>query len=185
MTILYSVIEGLADSTIEGEDGRHRQQAFLGHKAWCHRCHRCQSAGVILTAAGCPDYLRTFDSTIQQQEAVGGDRVIYKCPTAPRLIPVHGRSCMSTGSSGEINNAATLTSLQKPLPALRNFDEQAEAIARVRTMESYPYFVETAGGRRYNGYTDKSGRLPRITIKEDENYTEYCGDDVLAKQQEN
>jgi hypothetical protein len=177
-----AVIEGLADCTIEGEDGRHRKQAFLGHKAWCDRC---KSAGVIVAAAGCATNLRMFDRTIGQHEAVGGDEIMCKCPTAPRIIAVHGRNCMIIDGGGKINNTAASTSLQETPPGLRNFDEQVRAIARIGAMEGYPYFVETAGGRTYNGYTDKNGHLPRITTGDDESYTVYWGDDALAKQQEN
>jgi len=32
------VIEGASNFTIEGEDGRSRGQAFIGHKAYCDAC---------------------------------------------------------------------------------------------------------------------------------------------------
>ncbi len=41
------VIEGASNFTIEGEDGRSRGQAYIGHKAYCDAC---KSVGPIVAA---------------------------------------------------------------------------------------------------------------------------------------
>ena len=73
------VIGGNPHSTIQGPDGHHREQACLGHHAWCAAC---QSVGVIVAGADISDYLRGWDGAIGAHDAVGGDLVICKCGTA-------------------------------------------------------------------------------------------------------
>ncbi|MGN6322420.1 MAG: PAAR domain-containing protein [Dyella sp.] len=83
------VIQGTPQCTIEGHDGRMRNQTFIGHLAYCGVC---QSTGKIVQGNGTPrDSLRMYDETIQAREAVEGDIVLCKCERPPKLIAVHGR----------------------------------------------------------------------------------------------
>lgn len=66
-----------------------RNQAFIGHSAWCGVC---KSAGKIATGPGTPGpNLRMHDATLQAREAVEGDIVLCKCERAPKLVAVYGR----------------------------------------------------------------------------------------------
>ncbi|MFL9900070.1 PAAR domain-containing protein [Paraburkholderia fungorum] len=173
------VTGGLDNWTIQGEDGRDRRMAFLGHKAWCDRC---KSVGEIVAAAKCAGDLRTFDVISGRYQAVGNDRVMCKCPSPPRIIPVYGRSWMIVDDSAGINNAATGTSSATSSPASLSFDEQVKPIASGTALEGYPYFAETADGRTSYGRTDADGHLPRIETQGDDSYTVHWGDEALARQ---
>ncbi|MFM0167578.1 PAAR domain-containing protein [Paraburkholderia sediminicola] len=193
MTIFYSVVEddpldsggnsrvidGLADSTIEGHDGRHRRQTFLGHKAWCDRC---KSAGEIIAAAGCRDSLRTFDATLGRYEALGDDKVLCNCPSPPRIIPVYGRSSMIIDDTDGVSNWAAAAASRQSSGESRDFDEQVRSVVCGAVLAGYPYFIKTADGRTSYGRTDVEGNLPRIETQEAKDYTVYWGDDALAKQ---
>ncbi|QCP53705.1 PAAR domain-containing protein [Trinickia violacea] len=82
------VIEGGSCGTVKGEDGRHRKLTFLGQQAWCSKCN---TAGVIVAAAGSPDKKRLYDRQRGRRQALGGDLVLCKCERHPRIIPVYGR----------------------------------------------------------------------------------------------
>lgn len=193
MTIFYSVVEddpldsgegslvidGTANCTIEGEDGRHRRMTFLGHKAWCNRC---KSAGEIVAAAGCHDSLRMFDVPLGRYQAVGGDKVICKCSSPPRIIPVFGRSWTLIEDTGGIGSAAAADLPRQTSRGPEDFDEQVRSVARGSALADYPYFLETADGRTSYGRTDAGGNLPRIESQEAGDYTVYWGDEALAKQ---
>jgi hypothetical protein len=83
------VIGGSPHSTIQGPDGQHREQAYLGQEAWCAAC---QSVGVILAGAGISGYLRGWDETIGAQEAVSDDVVICKCERHPCVMAAYACS---------------------------------------------------------------------------------------------
>ncbi|MFM0250286.1 PAAR domain-containing protein [Paraburkholderia sediminicola] len=172
------IIDGLANCTIRGDDGRDRRMAFLGHKAWCDRC---KSAGEIVAAARCGVNLRMFDATIRRYQAVGNDKVMCGCPSAPRIIPVYGRSWMLIDESGSVSTAATEISSSMSSLASARVDEQVKAVARGAAMEGYPYFAETADGHTSYGRTDANGSLPRIETQGDDSYTVHWGDEALAR----
>jgi hypothetical protein len=173
------VIDGLANCTIQGNDGRDRRMAFLGHKAWCDRC---KSVGEIVAAAGCADSLRMFDVAIGRYQAVGNDKVICGCSSAPRIIPVHGRNWMLVDDNESIDNMVTGGLSSTSSHVSTGFDERVRSIACGAAMDGYPYFVETADGRTSCGRTDANGNLPRIETPRDESYTVYWGDEALARQ---
>jgi hypothetical protein len=172
------VTDGLVNWMIRGDVGRDRPMVFLGHKAWCDRC---KSVGEIVAAARCADNLRTFDATIGRYQAVGNDKVIGKCPSPRRIIPVYGRSWMLIDDSGSISNAAS--GVPSPTSSLvpARFDEPANSIAHGAALEGYPYFAETANGHTSYGRTDANGNSPRIETRGDESFTVHWGDDALAR----
>ena len=109
------VIEGLRDCTIEGPDGRYRNQAFIGHRAYCGAC---ESAGPIAGGPGTPGYnLRMYDATIRAREAVEGDIVVCKCSPPPRIIAVYGRSSSIHDVDRSANSTASATDAMRVLGA--------------------------------------------------------------------
>jgi hypothetical protein len=83
------VLQGSPCIRIEGEDGRSRHMALLGHTAYCQACG---STGVIVAAPGSPMQNRMADFTSAgRRQALGGDLVMCKCARHPTIIPVHGR----------------------------------------------------------------------------------------------
>jgi hypothetical protein len=130
------VIEGLRDCTIEGPDGRYRNQAFIGHRAYCGAC---ESAGPIAGGPGTPGYnLRMYDATIRAREAVEGDIVVCKCSPPPRIIAVYGRSSSIHDVDRSANSTASATDAMRVLgaaasgalaPALtKSYDEQIQLL---------------------------------------------------------
>jgi hypothetical protein len=130
------VIEGLRDCTIEGPDGRYRNQAFIGHRAYCGVC---ESAGPIAGGPGTPGYnLRMYDATIRAHEAVEGDIVVCKCSPPPRIIAVYGRSSSIHDVDRSANSTASATDAMRVLgaaasgalaPALtKSYDEQIQLL---------------------------------------------------------
>jgi hypothetical protein len=102
------VIGGNPRSTIEGPDGRMREQAYLGQQAWCAAC---QSVGVIAPGSGISDYLRGVDYTIGgAKEAVSNDIVICKCARHPRVLAVYGRLCSYIDTDNENTRQSFSTS---------------------------------------------------------------------------
>jgi hypothetical protein len=103
MTIYYAIVEddpldnghggkvltGSEFSLIDDDEGRPRQRAYLGHKAWCGVCN---SAGPIIARAGIPDSLRGYDERLEAFVAVDGDVVLCECEHRPRVIACYGRS---------------------------------------------------------------------------------------------
>jgi hypothetical protein len=173
------VIDGLANCTIEGPDARHRRMTFLGHMAWCDRC---KSAGEIVAAAGCRDNRRMFDATLGRYQALGGDKVLCKCSSPPRIIPVYGRSWMVIDDTGGVGNATAADSSRESFQEPGSFDEQVWSVATGTTLDGYPYFIETADGRTFNGRTEANGRLPRVVTDSAGEYTVHWGDEALARQ---
>jgi hypothetical protein len=156
------VIDGLANCTIEGQDGRHRRMTFLGHMAWCDRC---KSAGEIVAAAGCLDNRRMFDATLGRYQALGGDKVLCKCATPPRIIPVYGRSWMVFDDTGGVSPAAATFPPGASSQMAGSFDEQyvlRDAMTS-RPLANMRYRIRTAAGRTFDGVTDAEGHTKRVT----------------------
>jgi hypothetical protein len=167
------VIEGVPHSTIEGPDGRPRNQTLVGQKAWCDAC---KSTGVIAPAPGSPDTLRERFHFVDYrgQEALGGDLVICKCEQHPQVISIYGRTVMIV-DTGDGTNSANLA-------ASHQFDELLRAVGDGAT-EDYPYYVETSDGRTFTGRLGSDGALPRVTTAAADDYRVYWGDEALAKQE--
>lgn len=151
------VITGLKNCTITDDTGRPRRMAFIGHEAWCDRCH---SAGEIVSAAGCPNSLRTFDIPTGRYQAVGGDKVICKCPSPPRIIPVYGRSWTLTDDRGGVSHLTNVV----PATAPRMYDEQyiLRDANTLRPLANIHYRIRTAAGRTFVGVTDAYGHTQRV-----------------------
>ncbi|WP_158899688.1 PAAR domain-containing protein [Burkholderia sp. L27(2015)] len=167
------VIEGASNFTIEGEDGRSRNQAFIGHKAYCDAC---KSVGPIVAAPGSPDMLRMHDSELGQREALGGDLVLCKCERRPRIIAVHGRSCRIDDGGGEATASATNATTTRAARA-SSFDDRYV----LRTVDGTPicntrYAIQRGDGAPEIGQTDDQGRthLP-AAIDSEEDVHVYLG----------
>lgn len=92
------VIEGQSNCTIQGPDGKPRNQTFLGHRAYCGVC---KSTGPIAPGPGTPgDSLRMYDAVICAREAVEGDIVLCKCGRSPKVIATYGRMSFIKADSG-------------------------------------------------------------------------------------
>jgi hypothetical protein len=162
------VIEGAATCTIQGEDGRYRNQTFIGHRAYCDVC---KSVGFIVPAPGSPDALRMRDLELGQQEALGGDLVICKCARHPRIIPVYGRSCMivddegSKATAGAVS-AATIHAAQ----ALLFDDRYVLRDANGVPIRNTRYAIQHGEGSPQSGQTDGQGHthlLAAVASEED------------------
>ncbi|MBB6186428.1 PAAR domain-containing protein [Rhodanobacter sp. MP7CTX1] len=151
------VIEGLGGCTIEGFDGRSRNQAFIGHRAYCGVC---ESAGLIAEGPGTPDYdLRMYDATIRAHEAVEGDIVLCECSPPPRIVAVYGRS----SSIQDIGGSAA----RAPATAITRHSNQANQakysrwfLLRDSTTDeplANQAFIADVGGSMQRGQTDSTG----------------------------
>jgi hypothetical protein len=166
------VIEGLRDCTIEGPDGRYRNQAFIGHRA---HCGACESAGPIAGGPGTPGYnLRMYDATIRAREAVEGDIVVCKCSPPPRIIAVYGRSSSIHDVDRSANSTASATDAMRVLgaaasgalaPALtKSYDEQIQLLTDSGTpVANTKYKIVSASGATTTGTTDAQGKTSRVS----------------------
>jgi len=161
------VIEGASHFTIEGEDGRSRGQAYIGHKAYCDAC---KSVGPIVAAPGSPDTMRMHDLRLGQRQALGGDLVLCKCERRPRIIPVHGRRWIIDDGDGESTasaaNAATTRAAQPPSFDDRYVLRKADGTPICNT----PYAIQRGDGSPEIGQTDDQGRthLPAAIASEED-----------------
>ena len=167
------VIEGAENFRIEGEDGRSRNQAFIGHKAYCDAC---KSVGPIVAAPGSPDTMRMHDLKLGRRQALGGDLVLCKCERHPRIIPIHGQRWIIDDGDGESTasaaNAATTRAAQPP-----SFDDRYV----LRTVDGTPicntrYAIQRGDSAPEIGQTDDQGRthLP-AAIGSEEDIHIYLG----------
>jgi hypothetical protein len=75
--------------TIKDENGVSRRMVFIGDEGYCTTCG---SAGVITYGARMTDNRRLVDRVNGgRRQAVGGDIVLCKCATPPRIIAIYGR----------------------------------------------------------------------------------------------
>ncbi|CAM2182243.1 PAAR domain-containing protein [Paraburkholderia sacchari] len=167
------IIEGNPHCTIQGPDGQHRKQAYLGHEAWCADC---QSVGIIVAGARISESLRGRDFTIGgAQEAVDGDIVICKCETPPRVIACYARSVTYIDE----DRAAPIVA-GPAAQSGRTYDEQVTASVRGVSVQGYPYLIETSDGQIVCGRADGNGRLPRIYTDSAGTYAIHWGDEALS-----
>jgi len=176
MTLFYAVVEGdpltsgegscvlagVASSTIEGPDGRHRDQTILGQKAWCAAC---QSAGEIMAAPGSPTRLRTgFDiGEFHGLEALGGDLVLCKCARHPEVISVYGRTVTINDYASD--SSVPFSSSSGDATASGVTYDQHFLLRDERTGEplmGLPYKITTEDGQEVEGHTDASGHTQKI-----------------------
>ncbi len=167
------VIEGLSGCTIEGPDGRSRNQAFIGHRAYCGVC---KSAGLIAEGPGTPGYdLRMYDATIRAHDAVEGDIVVCQCSPPPRVVAVYGRSSSihdvdrsadSTPSAidaREVADAATTAASAHALT--KSFDDHYVLVDRESgaTLANFEYAVVRASGAVEHGVSDADGKTHMLS----------------------
>ena len=75
--------------TIKDENGKSRSMVFIGDEGYCAKCG---SAGVITYGAGMADNRRMVDLVNGgRRQAVGGDIVLCKCATPPRIVALYGQ----------------------------------------------------------------------------------------------
>jgi hypothetical protein len=162
--------------TVEDKNGTHRNMVFIGDEGYCAKC---DSSGPITYGAGVSERRRMVDLVNGGRlQAVGGDIVLCKCGTPPRIIAVHGqRFSIEDGGTAK---AATGTKAERtnsvPYAA---YDEQVTAIGRGAS-EGYPYCIEAADGRIESGRLDSSGVLPRIYTDNADAYAIHWGDEALS-----
>jgi hypothetical protein len=157
------VIEGLRDCTIQGPDGRSRNQAFVGHRAYCGSC---ESAGPIVEGPGTPGYnLRMYDATIRAHEAVEGDIVVCKCSLPPRIIAVYGRSsCIHDAGGAPASAAAAMREALAGATTASQYDEQFQLLTKSGApIPNARYKIVSASGTVTIGTTDAQGKTSRIT----------------------
>jgi hypothetical protein len=163
------VIEGLRDYTIEGPDGRSRNQAFIGHRAYCGVC---KSAGLIAGGPGTPGYdLRMYDATIGAHEAVGGDIVVCECSPPPRIIAVYGRSSyihdIGTAPEASAKGAASVVN-----DVSRHTYDRTFVITNNQTgkpLSATKYRLTLENGHVVEGTTDGQGVTQRVSANERQN----------------
>lgn len=108
MPVYYAAVEGdplssgkgsrvfatRRSGTVEGPDGKSRAIVFIGDPAYC--C-ACESEGTVSYGVSLSPGRRMEDFTAPgsgRNQAVGGDIVLCKCETPPRIIPINGQSWM-------------------------------------------------------------------------------------------
>jgi hypothetical protein len=148
---------------IRDQHGKPRRIIFIGDKGYCASC---RSTGVITYGAGVSRGRRMVDMVNGGRlQAVGGDIVLCKCATPPRIISVYGQRWMIHDKGENTQRASTTPSVQSPV-----FDEQfalqgnnAQPLANVR------YRVRIGSRVVADGVTDSHGRTQRIATDESKN----------------
>lgn len=174
MAIYYAIVDGdpltsgpnsrvYAPSTscfIDGDDGRQRNMAYIGDKAYCEKC---DSTGIIIGGARVDNEQRMIDLESGRRQAVGGDYVLCKCPERPQVIARYGRNWIIEDDGGAtpsriVGNAAGAVSpaSQKPETPrhVRWFYVRDSATGEPLRNRNY---VADIGGARQSGKTDGDG----------------------------
>jgi hypothetical protein len=164
------VFSALRCGTIQGHDGKRRRLAFIGDKAYCSAC---DSLGQITYGASVGEKHRLKDSgNGGRRQAVGGDIVICKCATPPRIIATYGTSWRIT----DMGSADEQTVRGSTRPVQVNHDQQftltdASGSALANTF----YTVRLPTGNLTHGTTDALGRTTRYTTDGAQRITIYLG----------
>jgi hypothetical protein len=173
--------------TIQDEQGRKRNIAYIGHNAWCAKC---KTMGRIIGGAGISDHMRTLNRVLGGlKQAVSGDRVACGCEEHPRIIAQYARCWrfVDKGSgdpgyeSQRLAPGNQTTSATHATNDLHDHDEQVRAIG-AGASDGYPWFIEMADGRTLAGRLDARALLSRISTEVAGDYVIYWGDEALAKQ---
>lgn len=147
--------------TIKDENGVSRSMVFIGDEGYCAKCG---SAGVITYGAGMADNRRMTDLVNGgRRQAVGGDIVLCKCATPPRIIAVYGckfriidggsatRSGIATNATGAISPAPQKSEAPRHI---RWFYVRDAATGEPLCNRDY---VANIGGAKQSGKTDGDG----------------------------
>jgi hypothetical protein len=164
------VVGGTPRSTIEGPDGKSRNQTHIGHKAWCSVC---QSFGYITEGARIQRYLRGFDVQLNAYEAVNDDIVICKCQEHPRLVAQYGRlsSYIDDGRALPNSNIASMHAS----PEAPEYDERFAIHDANGSILADTYYTIESNGALTHGVTDSAGRTLRYKSGGAQNITIYLG----------
>jgi len=164
------VVGGNPRSTIEGPDGQEREQAYLGHEAWCAAC---QSFGVIVADAAISDYLRGTDETIGAKEAVGGDIVICKCERHPRVLSEYGRQVEYIDDGWKPASASAASSTGSA--ASRHDEQFTLRDAAGKVLRDTYYTIRMPSGGILHGVTDSRGCTGRYSTNGAQRIALYLG----------
>lgn len=147
--------------TIRDENGASRSMIFIGDEGYCAKCG---SAGVITYGAGVSDERRMVDLVNGgRRQAVGGDIVLCRCATPPRIIAIHGRkfriidggSATGSGIAGNATGAVPFAPQKSETPRhVRWFHVWDAATGESLCNRDY---VADIGGARQSGKTDGNG----------------------------
>jgi hypothetical protein len=147
--------------TIKDENGTPRSMVFIGDEGYCTKCG---SAGVITYGAGVTDNRRMVDLVNGgRRQAVGGDIVLCKCATLPRIIAIYGRkfqiidggSATRSGIAGNATGAVSHPPQKPETPRhVRWFYVWDAATGEPLCNRDY---VADIGGANQSGKTDGAG----------------------------
>ena len=156
--------------TIQGEDGRRRRMAFIGDEAYCAACG--STGAITYGATGLRDQRRLLDRVNGgRRQAVGGDIVLCKCSTHPRIIAQYGRSWVIRDQGKEAGVAIAKAPVQRP-----TLDEQfglTDATGKV--LANTYYTIRTHSGEMRHGITDSQGRSERYETEDAQPVRIYLG----------
>ena len=145
--------------TIEDGNGKRRNMVFIGDEGYCAKC---KSTGAITYGAGVSDRRRMVDLVNGGRlQAVGGDIVLCKCATPPRIIAAYGRrfEIVDDGDatpSGIPGNATGTPAPQKPeKPRHVRWFFLCDA-ATGEPLRNRNYLADVAGTKQF-GKTDGDG----------------------------
>lgn len=162
---------GIHSASVVGRDGKTRSLVYIGDSAWCGAC---RSVGRIVGGSGISEQRRMIDlAGSGRRQAVGEDQVICKCPTLPRIIPVHGKRWKVV----DADVAAPLPVMSAPYvhkPVV--FDEQFTLIdAYGIPMAGVYYTVKLPSGEVRHGIADALGQTLRFQTQDAQYITVYLG----------
>lgn len=177
MTVSYAAVDGdpltsgkggyvhatFCPSTIEDQSGKPRRIAFIGDTAWCSAC---KSEGAISYGVSVRKGGRMLMSG--REQAVGGDLVLCKCPTPPRIIATYGKARWQIVDTSE---ASPATSYGMPAATPMLVYDQRFVLRDAHTGKPLPrvrYRITTGTGQVYEGTTDVLGKTKRVKTREAE-----------------
>jgi hypothetical protein len=147
--------------TIQDQNGTSRSMVFIGDEGYCAKCG---STGPITYGAGMADNRRMTDLVNGgRRQAVGGDIVLCKCATPPRIIAVYGRKfeIIDGGNATRSGIAANAKGAVSPAP------QKPETPRHVRWFHVWDAatgeplrnrdYVADIGGAKQSGKTDGDG----------------------------
>lgn len=156
-----------APSTIMGNP-----VAFIGGKAFCNVC---KTFGLISKSGGLHR-----NTNCGREIALDGDVLNCQCPTKPRIVAKTQRIARHEDHADGSGVSAFATPNSAADTTAVRFDEQVQ-LALVDSFDGYPFAIEMADGRTFNGRIGADGQLPRmLTGERAEDYIIHWGDEALA-----
>ncbi|WP_395062378.1 hypothetical protein [Paraburkholderia silvatlantica] len=147
--------------TIEDESGMSRRMVFIGDEGYCAKCG---SVGAITYGAGMADNRRMVDLVNGgRRQAVGGDIVLCKCATPPRIVAVYGQKFKIIDGGGAMRSgiAENATGAVSPAPQKPEVPRHVRWFyvwdaATGEPLRNRDYVADVAGSRQ-SGKTDSDG----------------------------